>query len=212
MKSHWTITGAAAAALALTVAVAGQADKAKLLTPAALTEKAPATYRVNFDTSKGLVVVTVHRDWAPNGADRFYNLVKNGFYDEVRFFRVVPNFMVQFGMNGNPAVTAAWRSMILADDPVKQSNKRGYITFANTGQPNSRGTQVFINYRDNPSLDKQRFAPFGEVTQGMDVVDKINAEHREKPDQASITSQGNAYLTKTFPTLDYIKTATVVAK
>src|SRR5262245_10924879 len=142
-----------AAALAATAALSAQADKAKLLTPAALTEQAPATYKVNLATSKGLIVVTVHREWAPNGADRFYNLVKNGFYDDVRFFRVVPNFMVQFGMNGNPAVTQAWRSTTLVDDPVKQSNKRGYVTFANTGQPNSRGTQVFINYKDNAFLD-----------------------------------------------------------
>jgi peptidyl-prolyl cis-trans isomerase A (cyclophilin A) len=198
-----------AAALAATAALSAQADKAKLLTPAALTEQAPATYKVNLATSKGLVVVTVHRDWAPNGADRFYNLVKNGFYDDARFFRVVPNFMVQFGMNANPAVTQVWRSTTLVDDPVKQSNKRGYITFANTGQPNSRGTQVFINFRDNASLDAQRFAPFGEVTEGMDIVEKINAEYREKPDQGSITNSGNAYLTKAFPNLDYIKSATI---
>ena len=199
----------AAVVLAATVALSAQADKAKLMTPAALKEQAPATYKVNMATSKGLVVVTVHRDWAPNGADRFYNLVKNGFYDDARFFRVVPNFMVQFGMNANPAVTQVWRSTTLVDDPVKQSNKRGYITFANTGQPNSRGTQVFINFKDNAFLDSQRFAPFGEVTQGMDIVDKINDEYREKPDQGSITSSGNAYLTKAFPNLDYIKSATI---
>jgi peptidyl-prolyl cis-trans isomerase A (cyclophilin A) len=199
----------ASAALAATVALSAQVDKAKLLTPAALKEQAPATYKVNLATSKGLVVITVHRDWAPNGADRFFNLVKNGFYDDVRFFRVVPNFMVQFGMNGDPAVTSAWRSTTLVDDPVKQSNKRGYITFAHTGQPNSRGTQVFINFKDNGNLDSQRFAPFGEVTQGMDIVDKINAEYREKPDQGSITSTGNAYLIKAFPNLDYIKSATI---
>ena len=203
------VLGIAAASLAATVGLSGQADKAKLLTPAALTESAPATYKVNFDTSKGVVVVTVHRDWAPLGADRFYNLVKNGFYDEARFFRVVPNFMVQFGMNANPAVTSAWRSTTLADDPVKQSNKKGYVTFANTGQPNSRGTQVFINFKDNGFLDAQRFAPFGEVTQGMDIAEKITAEYGEKPDQGSITSQGNAYLTKAFPKLDFIKTATI---
>jgi peptidyl-prolyl cis-trans isomerase A (cyclophilin A) len=199
----------AAVAVAATVALSAQADKAKLMTPAALTEQAPATYKVNLATSKGLVVVTVHRDWAPNGADRFFNLVKNGFYDDVRFFRVVPNFMVQFGMNGNPAVTQAWQSTKLVDDPVKQSNKRGYVTFANTGQPNSRGTQVFINFKDNGFLDSQRFAPFGEVTQGMDIVDKLNAEYREKPDQGSITNSGNAYLTKAFPNLDYVKSATI---
>src|SRR5262245_58525160 len=198
-----------AAMLIAASALSAQADKTKLLKPAGLTEQAPATYKVNLATSKGLVVVTVHRDWAPNGADRFFNLVKNGFYDDARFFRVVPNFMVQFGMNGDPAVTQAWRSTVLVDDPVKQSNKKGYITFANTGQPNSRGTQVFINYKDNGFLDAQRFAPFGEVTQGMDIVEKINSEYREKPDQGSITSSGNAYLTKTFPNMDYIKSATI---
>lgn len=211
MRSHSMIVGSVIglAALVTTSGLAGQADKAKLLTPAALTEKAPATYRVNFDTSKAPFVVEVHRDWAPLGADRFYNLVKNGYYDEARFFRVVPNFMVQFGMNANPAVTTAWRGTTLADDPVKQSNKKGYITFANTGQPNSRGTQVFINFKDNGFLDAQRFAPFGEVIKGMDIVEKITAEYGEKPDQGSITSQGNAYLMKAFPKLDYIKTATI---
>ena len=117
--------------------------------------------------------------------------------------------MVQFGMNANPAVTTAWRGTTLADDPVKQSNRKAYITFANTGQPNSRGTQVFINLKDNAFLDAQRFAPFGEVTQGMDIVEKITAEYGERPDQGSITSQGNAYLTKAFPKLDYIKAATI---
>ena len=209
MRILRTLFGVAAVAVTFTIAVAGQTEKAALLTPSALTEKAPASYKVNFDTSKGLVVVTVHHDWAPLGADRFYNLVKNGFYDEARFFRVVPDFMVQFGMNANPAVTSAWRGTTLADDPVKQSNKRGYVTFANTGQPNTRGTQVFINLKDNPFLDAQRFAPFGEVTQGMNIVEKINAEYGEKPDQGSITSQGNAYLTKAFPKLDYIKAATI---
>ena len=209
MRILCTLFGVAAVAVTFTMAVAGQTDKAALLTPSVLTEKAPASYKVNFDTSKGLVVVTVHRDWAPLGADRFYNLVKNGFYDEARFFRVVPDFMVQFGMNANPAVTTAWRGTTLADDPVKQSNRKAYVTFANTGQPNSRGTQVFINLKDNAFLDAQRFAPFGEVTQGMDIVEKITAEYGERPDQGSITSQGNAYLTKAFPKLDYIKAATI---
>jgi peptidyl-prolyl cis-trans isomerase A (cyclophilin A) len=211
MRLRLTIVGTMMLVAAATAGVllAGQADKSKLLTPAALTEKAPASYIVNFDTSKGLVVVQVHRDWAPLGADRFYNLVKNGFFDEARFYRVVPNFMVQFGMNANPAVTTAWRPVTLADDPVTKSNQRGFITFANTGQPNSRGTNVFINFKDNSFLDKQRFAPFGEVTKGMDVVEKITAEYGEKPDQNSINSQGNAYLTKAFPKLDYVKSATI---
>jgi peptidyl-prolyl cis-trans isomerase A (cyclophilin A) len=191
------------------VSLAAQDKTAALLKPAALTEAAPATFKANFDTSKGPFVITVHKDWAPKGADRFYNLVKSGYFDEIRFFRVIPNFMAQFGIHGTPAVSAAWQTARITDDPVKQSNKRGYITFANTGQPNSRGTQVFINYKDNGFLDSQRFAPFGEVTQGMDIVDKINSEYREKPDQGSITNSGNAYLTKAFPNLDYIKSATI---
>jgi peptidyl-prolyl cis-trans isomerase A (cyclophilin A) len=195
--------------LASAVALGGQADKSKLKTPAALTEQAPATYKVNLDTTKGLVVIQVHRDWAPIAADRFYNLVKNGFYDECRFFRVVPDFMVQFGMNGDPAVTSAWSGATMKDEPTKQSNKRGYVTFARTGAPNSRGTQLFINYKDNAFLDAQGFAPFGEVSSGMAVAEKINAEYAEKPNQGSITAQGNAYLSKEFPKLDYIKTATI---
>ena len=196
--------------LAAAVVFAGQADKlAKLRNPAGLTEQAPATFKANFDTSKGLFVVAVHRDWAPLGVDRFYNLVKNGFYDDVRFYRVVPNFMVQFGMSGDPAVTAAWNRTTLNDDPVKQSNKKGYITYANTGRPNSRGTNLFISYKDNAFLDSQRFAPFGEVVQGMDVVEKINSQYGEQPEQPSMISQGNAYLIKAFPKLDYIKAATI---
>src|SRR5205809_8027618 len=188
---------------------AAGAQPAALLKPGSLTERAPNEYHAKFETRKGAFIVDVHRDWAPLGADRFYNLVKNGFYDEARFFRVVPDFMVQFGMNANPAVTTAWRGTTLADDPVKQSNRKAYVTFANTGQPNPRGTQVFINLKDNAFLDAQRFAPFGEVTQGMDIVEKITAEYGERPDQGSITSQGNAYLTKAFPKLDYIKAATI---
>jgi peptidyl-prolyl cis-trans isomerase A (cyclophilin A) len=211
MRLH-TIVGGIAAALVSVAAVSGQSalDKAsKLRNPAALTETAPATYRANFDTTKGTFIIQVNRDWAPIGADRFYNLVKNGFYDDARFFRVIPNFMVQFGMNASPAVTTAWRSATLKDDPVKQSNKTGYVTFAKTAAPNSRGTQVFINYKDNNFLDDQGFAPFGQVVSGMDVVTKINAEYKEQPSQADITSSGNAYLTKNFPRLDYIKSATV---
>src|SRR5262249_21130400 len=135
-------------------------SKAKLKTPSALTEKAPDTYKVKFDTSKGAIVIDVHRDWAPVGADRFYNLVKNGFYDDTRFFRVLDGFMAQIGINGNPAIQTAWKSATMQDDPVKQSNKRGFVTYAKSSLPNSRSTQIFINYRDNSSLDKQGFAPF----------------------------------------------------
>jgi len=212
MRLHSIILGTAGLALASAVTLAGQVDlnkTAKLRTPAALTEQAPESYKVNFDTSAGAFAVQVHRDWAPLAADRFYNLVKNGFYDDIRFFRVVPNFMVQFGMHGNPAIQKAWSATSLKDEPTKQTNKRGYITFARTSLPNSRGTQVFINYKDNGFLDKQGFAPFGEVVKGMDVVDKINSSYGEKPDQGQITAAGNAYLTKEFPKLDYIKSATI---
>jgi peptidyl-prolyl cis-trans isomerase A (cyclophilin A) len=207
---------AAGLMLASAVAFAGQdaAKLQKLRNPSAFTEKAPATYKVNFDTSKGAFVVEVHRDWAPNGADRFYNLVKGGFYDDVRFFRVIPNFMAQFGIHGNPGVMAAWRSAQIKDDPVKESNLRSYVVFATAG-PNTRTTQLFINFRDNTGLDRQGFAPFGRVVSGMDVVDKIYSGYGEGaprgkgPEQGRIQSEGNAYLTKEFPRLDYIKTATI---
>jgi len=211
-----TMMGLAAAAIAVTTVAAlaqGGADfsKAKLRTPDQMKEAAPATYKAAFDTSAGLFVIEVHRDWAPNEADRFYNLVKNGFYDDCRFFRVVPGFMVQFGMNGNPAIQKIWQNTNMKDDPVKQSNKRGFVSFAQTGAPNSRSTQLFINFGNNASLDSsgQGFAPFGQVTSGMAVVDKINAQYGERPDQGEIMSKGNAYLNAAFPKLDYIKKATI---
>jgi len=187
---------------------------AKLANPAALTEKAPATYKVKFDTSKGVFVVEVHRDWAPNGADRFYNLVKNGFYDNVRFFRVVSGFMVQFGINGDPALSARWREARIKDDPVKQSNKRGFITFATAG-PDTRTTQVFINFANNAGLDGQGFAPFGKVISGMKVVDSLFSGYGEGaprgrgPDQGRLQREGNAYLQRDFPQMDYIKKASI---
>ncbi|MEZ6130273.1 MAG: peptidylprolyl isomerase [Planctomycetaceae bacterium] len=164
---------------------------------------------VEFDTTVGSFTVEVDRSWAPIGADRFYKLVKDGYYDDAGFFRVVPNFMVQWGLAADPADTAKWDQSIM-DDPVKQSNKRGYMTFAKTGAPNSRSTQVFVNYADNSFLDDQGFAPFGQVTKGMDVVSKISSAHGEEPDQGAATAEGNAYLKSTFPKLDYIKTARVI--
>ena len=211
MRLQSLVFGVAAATLATVGVFAGQAaaTNPKLLNPASMTETAPAEYKVNLDTSKGLIVIQVHRDWAPIAADRFYNLVKNGFYDQARFFRVVPNFMVQFGMNANPAVTRAFSGTPMKDEPTKQGNKKGYVTFARTSAPNSRGTQLFINYKDNNFLDNQGFAAFGEVTTGFDVAEKINAEYAERPNQGEITSQGNAYLQAQFPRLDFIKTATI---
>ena len=200
------------ACIAMAAMVNAQVDlnkAAKLRTPAQLNEKAPDTYKAKFETSKGDFVVAVHRDWAPLGADRFYNLVKNGFFDDGRFFRVIPRFMVQFGINGNPTVQSAWLNANLKDDPVKQSNKRGYITFATAG-PNTRTTQVFINYADNARLDSQGFAPFGQVVSGMDVVDKLNSEYGERPNERNAYMlKGNAYVTKDFPNLDSVKKASI---
>src|SRR5262245_14668507 len=175
-------------------------SKAKLRTPSALTEKAPDVFKAKLDTSKGPVIIDVHREWAPIGADRFYNLVKNGFYDDTRFFRVLDGFMAQIGINGKPAIQSNWRNATIQDDPVKQSNKRGFVTFAKTGAPNSRSTQIFINFRDNSSLDRQGFAPFGEVTTGMDVVDKLYTGYGEGapsgrgPEQQKVQMEGNTYL------------------
>lgn len=180
-----------------------------LLEPAKLNEKAPDAYKVAFQTSKGAFTVQVHRDWAPLGADRFYNLVKNGFYDQGRFFRVVPGFVVQFGIPADPKVASVWRTATIEDDPVKEANTKGRITFATAG-PNSRTTQVFINFADNSRLDKMGFAPFGEVVQGMDVVEAINAEYGERPNQGRIQTQGNEYLKAEFPNMDYIQSAKIV--
>jgi len=189
-------------------------QSAGLANPASLRETAPASYKARFDTSKGVFVIEVQRDWAPNGADRFYNLVKNGFYDNVRFFRVISGFMVQFGISGDPKISAPWRDARIADDPVKQSNKRGFITFAMAG-PNTRTSQVFINFGDNASLDSQGFPPFGRVVSGMNVVDALNAEYGEGaprgrgPDQGRVQMEGNAYLARDFGKLDFVKKATI---
>ena len=207
-----TIVAAAAATLA---AQSPDLQKiARLRNPAALTEKAPDTFKANFDTSKGTFTITVNRGWAPNGADRFYNLVKNGFYDDVKFFRVLDGFMAQVGIHGNPTIAKAWVGARIPDDPVKQSNKRGFVTFA-TGGPNTRTTQIFINFRDNVGLDKQGFSPFGEVTSGMNVVDRLYSGYGEGapsgkgPDQQRVQGEGNTYLSKDFPRLDFIKAATI---
>jgi peptidyl-prolyl cis-trans isomerase A (cyclophilin A) len=209
--------GILALGAALTLAGASApapAQTGNLADPATLNDKAPATYKAKFETSKGTFVIEVNRAWAPNGADRFYNLVKSGYFDDARFYRVVSGFMAQFGFNGDPKISAAWRAARIKDDPVRQSNKRGFVTYATSG-PDSRTTQVFINFDDNVGLDSQGFAPFGRVVSGMDVVEKLNAQYGDGPprgpgpDQARIHFEGNAYLNKSFPRLDFIRKATI---
>jgi peptidyl-prolyl cis-trans isomerase A (cyclophilin A) len=186
-----------------------------LTDPTKATAQAPARYKVEFATSRGNFVVEVHRDWAPMGADRFYNLVQGDFYDGARFFRAIRGFMVQFGISGYPDVNTAWRDARIKDDPVKESNKRGKITFATSG-PDSRTTQVFINLHDNPNLDNSGFAPFGEVVSGMDVVDQLYMDYGEGaprgrgPDQMKIQTLGNVYLDRDFPKLDSITDARIL--
>lgn len=192
--------------IALLVSSLAAADELKLNKEPT---KAPDSFRVNFDTTRGDFVIEVTRDWAPNGADRFHEAAKKGFYNGCGFFRVVPKFMVQFGINGDPAVQASWRDARIKDDPTIKSNRRGFVTFATSG-PNSRTTQLFINYGDNSSLDNQGFAPFGQVIEGMDVVDKITSKYGERPKQGAIQFKGNEYLKANFPELDYIRKATII--
>src|SRR5712664_1567140 len=184
-----------------------------LLRAALLKEKAPETFQVKFTTTRGDFIVTVNRAWAPIGADRFYNLVKHHFYDNASFFRVVPGFVVQFGISAYPPVAAAWERANLQDEPVTQSNKRGYLTYAKTSMPNTRSTQIFINLKDNAGLDRQGFSPFGFVdAQGMKVVDMLYDQYGDSggPDQDQISKLGKPYLDKGWPKLDSIKIATLV--
>lgn len=176
------------------------------------TKKAPAKFQAKFETTAGDFVIEVEREWSPTGADRFYHLVSTGFYDDCKFFRVVSGFMVQFGISGDPAVSAKWREAKIKDDPVMKANKRGFVTFAKASFPNTRTTQVFINFGDNSRLDSMGFAPFGQVVKGMNVVDKLYSEYGEKPSQRQdvIQAQGNAFLEAEFPKLDSIKKATIV--
>jgi len=174
-----------------------------------LPKQAPEVFRVHFETTQGDFVIEVHRSWAPRGSQHFYDLVSMGFYDGVKFFRVVRNFVVQFGIHGDPKVQQLWGSMTIPDDPVREKNRRGYVSFAYSG-PNTRTTQVFINLRDNPSLDQQGFAPFGRVIQGMDVVDRLWSGYGEMaprgsgPDPERIQKEGNRYLEQEFPRLDSV--------
>jgi peptidyl-prolyl cis-trans isomerase A (cyclophilin A) len=189
----------------------GAASTTSLLNPSSLNRRALDNFKVKFATTAGDFTVEVHRDWAPLGADRFYNLVRGRFFNGETFFRVVPNFIVQFGLHGDPKVNHAWANANIKDDPVKQHNTRGTLVFATAG-PGTRTTQLFINLRDNTgSLDPQGFAPFGTVIEGMENVDKIFPGYGERPDQGGITDQGDVYLKKSFPNLTRITTATVVA-
>lgn len=200
------------AAFVVTGVAAAASPPAKLLHPSALHAKAPAVYRASFVTTKGTFVVTVHRAWAPLGADRFYNLVQNHFFDGNAFFRVLKGFVVQFGISPDPAVSKAWQTATIKDDPVKTSNVPGTIVFADAG-PQTRTTQLFVNLGNNgSSLDGQGFSPFGKVTSGMAVLNKLYGGYGEQAsnDQQQIQTQGSAFLHKTFPKLDGIKTARIL--
>ena len=210
------------AVLALGTVACGGRDRPKpgaapaFANPALSRERAPDAFRARFETTAGPFVIEVHRAWAPLGADRFYNLVKSGYFDGTRFFRVVAGFMVQFGIHGDPLVAAAWHEQRIPDDPVGQSNRRGMVSFATAG-PGTRTTQVFINYGDNSRLDAMGFAPFGQVVEGMDVVDRLYPGYGEGapgglgPVQGRIQAEGNAYLDREFPKLDQVRRATLVA-
>ena len=221
MRTLSTIVICAAAALSgcqkgadQTPANGGAAPDYRNPADAGFATQAPDSFRARFSTTKGDFVIAVHRAWAPLGADRFYNLVRSGFYDGVRFFRVIPGFMAQFGIHGDTAVTTAWRERRIQDDPVRRTNLRGMVTYA-TGGPGTRTTQIFINYGSNDRLDAMGFAPFGQVVEGMDVVDKLYGEYGEGaprgrgPDQFRLNVEGEKYLARQFPKLDKINKATV---
>lgn len=202
------------ASLVLALAIAGcgssaPASDAGTVPDAVAPSDAPASdvVMVELDTTTGPVVIEVHRSWAPNGVARFLELVESGYYDGNAFFRVVPGFMVQFGISGDPAVSSMWSTRTIPDDPVVGSNTRGVVSFAQTSAPNSRTTQLFISYADNSFLDPMGFAPIGRVVSGMDAIDAINAEYGEMPQQSRILAEGDAYLDATFPNLDAITTA-----
>lgn len=212
---HWAwVTGVVCCTLGCSGSdeAASEVDPGALQDPlsAAMQAEAPAEFSVVFKTSAGDFTVAVERALAPRGADRFYNLVRHGYYDDQRFFRVVPGFVVQWGMSGSPDLTRTWQQATFDDDPVQGSNTPGTITFAKTGAPNSRTTQLFINLGTNTRLDGMGFAPFGRVVQGMDVVQAINAEYGESPNQGQIATRGNEYLMTQFPRLDYIESARLV--
>jgi peptidyl-prolyl cis-trans isomerase A (cyclophilin A) len=181
-----------------------------LMNPASMKPPAPAEFNARLNTTKGAIVIHVTRAWAPNGADRFYNLIRAGFYTDAPFFRVVPGFMVQFGISANPAVSKIWAENRMPDDPVTQSNKPGFVTYAQTSELNSRSTQLFINYGNNAFLDSMRFAPFGQVIEGMEIATSIFSGYGEQPDQGLLTREGKAYVDRSFPKLDRILNAVIV--
>ena len=223
MKQFLTIMFVCGAAFAQTKATTSTAAKSttavkkspapvrNLLDPSTLKATAPAVYKAKFTTTQGDFVIQVTRAWAPIGADRFYNLVRGKFFDGAPFFRVIPNFMAQFGLNPDPNVSKAWSNQNLTDEPVKQSNKRGFVTFAKSSMPNSRTTQLFINYGDNSRLDADGFAPFGEVIEGMDVVEKFYSGYGDNPStQGAIQQIGKSWIDKNMPKVDSIKIAVIV--
>ena len=199
---------------AATLAAQPRRPQPDLLKPETVDQRAPPMFRARIENTRDTFVIEVHRDWAPHGADRFYNLVRSGFYDGVRFFRVIPGFMAQFGIHGDTAVTAAWRPRVIPDDPVRRTNGRGMVTFATAG-PGTRTTQIFINFGDNNRLDAGGFAPFGQVVEGMEVVDALyggygeGAPNGRGPDQYRLNVEGEKYLARQFPKLDKIKRAKV---
>ncbi|MGA2117111.1 MAG: peptidylprolyl isomerase [Bryobacteraceae bacterium] len=203
------------AAAAACLALSGCSSSEPAKEAAVRSFKAPDVFKIKLDTSKGPVVIEIHRDWAPIGADHLYDLVKHGYYDGARFFRVLPGFMAQFGIAADPAVSKKWADARIPDDPVTQHNTAGMLTYAKTNEPNSRSTQLFINMADNSRLDAQGFSPLGTVISGMDAVMSFYSGYGEGapsgagPDQQTITDQGNVYLQGHFPLLDFIKTATV---
>jgi peptidyl-prolyl cis-trans isomerase A (cyclophilin A) len=212
MKRRQILALTAACALACAAATVPAAKR-----PLRKAPPIPAEYKVKLETTKGDVIIQVHRDWAPIAADHFYELVTKGYYDKNAFFRALKGYIVQFGMNGDPKVTARWNNVPIKDDPRKMPNKAGTVTFAQTSRPDSRTTHIFINLADNSgALDAAGFTPFGEVISGMDIVNNFYAEYGDGPpdgtgpDQEAISHSGNAYLQKAFPNLDYIKKATVI--
>jgi peptidyl-prolyl cis-trans isomerase A (cyclophilin A) len=204
MKRFATLAGFVCAQLL----VASCADKSSPPAKDSAPRQAPDSFRVTFETSRGPFVVQILRAWAPLGADRFYDLTQQHFFDDARFFRVVPGFVVQFGLNGDPKVNEPWDAKRLPDDSVRQTNARGTIVFATQG-PNTRSHQLFINLADNARLDGMGFSPMGRVVDGMNVVDSLYSGYGESPDQQYIQTLGNSYLDRTFPKLDRIKTARI---